>query len=135
MQTQLVTVSGDTEVAGASGVLSAESVSGDISLQGGVFSKLMLKSVSGDVEAKAATAAGAQVRAESLSGDVHFNVAGNLNAQVSLKTFSGDSHCELDNVQPVADGRRTLYKVGDGKGQVSLTSFSGDVVLNEARYR
>ena len=129
--TTVTTVSGETELRGPSGVLRAESVSGDINLSGGTFTALDLKSVSGDVEVRAATAADAAVKAESLSGDVRFNATGLLNAKVSLKSFSGDKHCNIsDAAEPVADGRRNRYTVGNGKGQISLTSFSGNVVLD-----
>ncbi len=127
--TSVSTVSGGTQINGPSGTLHADSVSGDIDLNGGSFTQLDLKSVSGDVQVRAATTADAEVKAESLSGDVRFNATRDLNAKVALKSFSGDKHCELDAARPLSDGKRMIYTLGEGKGQISLTSFSGNVVL------
>ena len=129
--TKVSTVSGDADVQGAAGELSAESVSGDVRIEGGVFSRLELKSVSGDVDIHGAAAPDALVKAESLSGDVRFDAPAALSAQVTLKTFSGEKRCDFEGVSPTADGRRTVLKLGDGRGNISLTSFSGDVSLEK----
>lgn len=129
-QTKLNTVSGDTEVKAATGVLSAESVSGDVLVKGTSFTQLDLKSVSGDVGVKASFTADAKVKAESLSGDVHINAPASLSAEVSLKTFSGDKNTDFDAAHETSEGKRALLKIGEGRGQFSLTSFSGDVTLD-----
>lgn len=129
-QTRLNTVSGDTDVKAATGLLSAESVSGDVQVKGTSFTQLDLKSVSGDVGVKASFAADAKVKAESLSGDVLINAPASLSAEVSLKTFSGDRNSDFDAVREASEGKRALLKIGEGRGQFSLTSFSGDVTLD-----
>lgn len=129
-QTKLNTVSGDTDVRAATGVLSAESVSGDVQVKGTNFTQLDLKSVSGDVGVKASFAADAKLKAESLSGDVHVNAPASLSAEVSLKTFSGDKNSDFEVVHEASEGKRALLKIGEGRGQFSLTSFSGDVTLD-----
>lgn len=130
-ETRLNTVSGDSNVQGASGVLVVESVSGDVTVEGGSFSLLELKSVSGDIAARAAGfVADAKVKAESLSGDVRVSAPDSLSAEVTMKSFSGERHCDFEGSQRVSDGKRTLIKVGAGRGQFSLTSFSGDVSLD-----
>lgn len=130
-ETKLNTVSGDTDVRGAGGVLSAESVSGDVQLAAGSFTQLDLKSVSGDIGVRAGFASEAQVKAESLSGDVRINAPASLSAEVTLKTFSGDRHSAFDAAREVRDSKRTALKIGEGRGQFSLTSFSGDVTLDK----
>lgn len=130
-ETKLNTVSGDAEVKGAAGSLTAESVSGDVQIEGGVFTALDLKSVSGDLGVHAGFANDAKVKAESLSGDVRVNAPSSLSAEVTLKTFSGDKHCDFDAGQKTSDSKRMVLKIGDGRGQVSLTSFSGDVTLDK----
>lgn len=129
--TKLNTVSGDTNVRGASGVLSVESVSGDVTVEGGVFSQLELKSVSGDIAVEAGFATEAKVKAESLSGDVRVGAAGALSAEVTMKTFSGDKHCDFEGAQQASDSKRSVIRIGEGHGQFSLTSFSGDVTLDK----
>lgn len=130
-ETQLNTVSGDADVKGAAGTLSAESVSGDVEVEGGTFTQLDLKSVSGDIGVRAGFATDARVKAESLSGDVRVNAPASLSAEVSLKTFSGDKNCDFDGAREARDSKRTVLKVGEGRGQFSLTSFSGDVTLDK----
>ncbi len=130
-EVKLNTVSGDVQVNGAQGVLAAESVSGDVEVQGGVFAQLDLKSVSGDVEVHAGFTPDAKVKAESLSGDVRFNAPASLSAQVTMKSFSGDKICDFDSARDAMDGKRTVLKIGEGRGQFSLTSFSGDVTLDK----
>lgn len=132
-QLGLTTVSGDVHVQGASGALTAESVSGDIFVTGGSFSQLRLKSVSGDLEVTAAALPDAVVKVESLSGDVQLNTTAELDAQLSLKTFSGEKRCTLKATPTAAEGRRTLYTLGEGRAQISLTSFSGDVMVSESK--
>lgn len=131
IRSKVSTVSGDADVQGASGELAAESVSGDVRVEGGVFSKLELKSVSGDVDIRGAAAPDAVVKAESLSGDVRFDAPSTLSAQVTMKTFSGEKHCDFEGLSPSGDGKRTVLKLGDGRGNVTLTSFSGDVSLQK----
>ena len=130
-ETKLNTVSGDTTVNGAAGSLISESVSGDVNVEGGPFTLVDLKSVSGDIGVHAAFTADARVKAESLSGDVRVNAPASLSAEVTLKTFSGDKHCLFESVREASDSKRTVLKIGEGRGQFSLTSFSGDVTLDK----
>ena len=130
-ETKLNTVSGDTTVNGAAGSLISESVSGDVNVEGGPFTLVDLKSVSGDIGVHAAFTADAKVKAESLSGDVRVNAPASLSAEVTLKTFSGDKHCLFESVREASDSKRTVLKIGEGRGQFSLTSFSGDVTLDK----
>ena len=130
-EVKLNTVSGDVQVDGAQGILAAESVSGDVEIDGGTFSQLDLKSVSGDVVVRASYTPDAKVKAESLSGDVRLNAPASLSAQVTMKSFSGEKLCDFESVRETADGKRTVLKIGDGRGQFSLTSFSGDVQLEK----
>lgn len=126
------TVSGDMQVQGGGGSLVGESVSGEVNVQGGRYSRLELKSVSGDVFIHADTTADARVKAESLSGDVRFDAPASLSAEVTLKTFSGEKNCAFEGAIETETSRRSLVKrVGEGRGQVTLTSFSGDVELEK----
>ncbi|MES2685044.1 MAG: DUF4097 family beta strand repeat-containing protein [Pseudomonadota bacterium] len=130
-EARLNTVSGDVDVKGASGLLVAESVSGDVEVEGGTFTQLDLKSVSGDIGVQAGFAAEAKVKAESLSGDVRVNAPASLSAEVTMKTFSGDKHSGFDAARDASDGKRMVLKIGEGRGQLTLTSFSGDVTLDK----
>lgn len=130
-ETRINTVSGDADVRGAAGALSAESVSGDVQVAGGSFTQLDLKSVSGDIGVQAAFVTEAKVKVESLSGDVRVNAPASLSAEVTLKTFSGDKYCKFDVNGNSSDSKRAVLKIGEGRGEFSLTSFSGDVTLDK----
>lgn len=127
---KLNTVSGDTEVQGAGGALAAESVSGNVTVQGGSYTELELKTISGDISVQASFAPAARVKAESLSGDVQVKTPAGLSAQVTMKTMSGDRHSDFEGVQQASDSRRKVIKIGEGRGQFALSSFSGDVSLD-----
>jgi len=130
-ETKLNTVSGDTRVRAVSGALSAESVSGDVEIQGGSFAQLDLKSVSGDIGVQTDFAGDAQVKAESLSGDVRVNVPATLSAEATLKSFSGELRSDFQPVRAASSSKRLVLKIGEGRGQFLLTSFSGDVTLDK----
>ena len=130
-ETRLNTVSGDTQVSGAAGLLVSESVSGDVNVEGGPFALVDLKSVSGDITMQASFTAEARVKAESLSGDVQVNAPASLSAEVTLKTFSGERQSRFESVREASDSKRSVLKIGEGRGQFSLTSFSGDVTLDK----
>ena len=76
---QVSTVSGDVTLGGvASGELSFQSVSGNGHLRGGVFQRVYLKTVSGDLSTTLGLTPEGRFEAESVSGDVSAHFAGGL---------------------------------------------------------
>jgi DUF4097 and DUF4098 domain-containing protein YvlB len=125
------TVSGDLSLEDMRGELHAESVSGDISVSGGPFSGIKLNTVSGDVQISGNLADKAAVTVESLSGNIVVTMPASLSANLAMKTFSGGLTSDFGDVP--ADSRRVATRVGDGKGKLTLSSFSGDITLRRSR--
>ena len=126
-QTRVNTVSGDLNLSGLQDRLSAETVSGDLELDGGRFSDLHLKSISGDMRVAVSFAQDAQVNGETLSGNITLSVPAGLSGSALLKSFSGDTLFE--GAQTVASSKKHEFVFGNGNGGVhfELSSFSGDI--------
>jgi len=126
--TKVNSVSGDLRMAGLQGKLSVETVSGNVELEGGKFSELRMKSISGDLHLDASFADSAQVVGETLSGEISFRVPASLTGTALLKSFSGDTRCDGAVLENVRSSRKREYVWGDGHGtRFELSSFSGDI--------
>lgn len=127
--TRINSVSGDLHITGAEGELVAETVSGNLQLDGGKFSLLRLKSISGDMRAAVTLTDRARVTGETLSGGIVLSLPHELSGVAVLSSFSGDA--QLDGLQPVEareKSKKREYQWGSGDGvQVNLSSFSGDI--------
>lgn len=121
-------VSGNVTVAGASGALRSESVSGDLRVEARAVRRLKAESVSGDVIVDLELAKGAEVSIESLSGDVQLALPRMPEGELEMETFSGD----LESAWPPYPGDSRDYRYeGKGPGSVKLSSFSGDITLKK----
>ena len=127
--TQLKSVSGDMIVRGTQGELVGETVSGNLSVEGGSLSKLLLKSVSGDFKVRAALTDSGRANLETLSGEVDLALPASTNAAVDLSSFSGELNSDLGSIPE--DTHKASLKLGNGSGQVSVHSFSGDISLKK----
>ena len=127
--TQLKSVSGDLFARGLQGEVVAETVSGSLHIEGAGFSRLKLKSVSGDLNVVASLTDSAHVDLETLSGEATLALPASTNATVNLTTFSGDVESELGRLGDNA--RKGTLRLGSGAAQVNLHSFSGDVRLQK----
>ncbi|TJY65229.1 DUF4097 domain-containing protein [Sinimarinibacterium sp. CAU 1509] len=126
---ELHTVSGDINVEGGRGSVKSESVSGDVKISGGPFESVSAEAVSGDIIVDCALGGRSELSAESLSGDINVRLAQTPNASISLKTFSGELGGEFGPQS--GDTRKFDAVLGDGKGQIDLHSFSGDIRLGK----
>lgn len=129
--TRINSVSGDLHVAGAQGELAAETVSGNLELNGGKFSLLRLKSISGDMRVAITLTDRAKVTGETLSGGITMSLPRDLAGSAVLSSFSGDT--QVEGIQPVErreKSKKREYQWGGGNGvQVTLSSFSGDIQM------
>ena len=127
--TRVNSVSGDVRMAGLQGKLSVETVSGNVELDGGKFSELRLKSISGDMRLDVSLAEAAQINGETLSGEIHMIVPTALTGTALLKSFSGEAFCDGARTAEHQSGtRKREYVWGDGRGaHIELSSFSGDI--------
>lgn len=128
--TRLNSVSGDVSAEGLIGTLVLETVSGNAELSGGPFVSLELRTISGDLQAEVSLAPEATVIGDSLSGNLNLQLAASTSALVSIKSFSGDVSSSLGGeASGDADERRLEVRVGDGRGRIDLSSFSGDIAV------
>lgn len=126
------TVSGDTTVNGVSGAVSATSVSGEVHV-GKVEGTVSAKSTSGNVEIEIITLAGAgSMEFASVSGDVNVKLPGNLDADVKLSSMSGrlktDFPLEIEESK-YGTGRKATGRLGSGSRNLKISTVSGDVSL------
>ncbi|MDP9101055.1 MAG: DUF4097 family beta strand repeat-containing protein [Actinomycetota bacterium] len=126
------TVSGNVESLGLAGELSFETVSGDLTVASGTCSKLMAKTVSGDVMVSVEVESGGRVAVVTVSGDVVLRLpAATAGASVRVDSVSGQLTSAFDGVTTSrTPGRRRLEGVvGDGRGALRVKTVSGDVDL------
>ena len=123
-------VSGDVRLQGGlDGEVSMESVSGNLDLAARSLSELKVSSVSGDASVRTALRPGASVDAETLSGTVTLNLPRATGARLHVETFSGDIDSPAGTVkrEEHGPGKSLESKLGDGRGEIRMESFSGDV--------
>jgi len=144
-------VSGDTTLRITTAKVSAQAVSGDIHLQGGLdgdvgmetvsgkidlsakaLNKLDVNTVSGDAILRAALRQGGAIKAETLSGELRLDLPRDTSAKLHVETFSGDINSPVGKVDREEHGPGSTLdaNLGNGSGRINLESFSGDVRLN-----
>jgi DUF4097 and DUF4098 domain-containing protein YvlB len=127
---QAESVSGDVHLQGGlDGEVSMESVSGDLDLVAKSLSQLKINSVSGDATVRTALQSGADVQGETLSGTLALRLPRSTGARLHVETFSGDidSPAGTVNREEHGPGKSLEARLGDGRGEIKLESFSGDV--------
>ena len=126
------TVSGNIRLEGRlGGRISIETVSGDATVLAGRVERLAHNSVSGDARLQAGLAAGGTLRAESVSGGLDVVLPADTSARLAMETFSGDLHSPVGEIQTerYTPGKRLQARLGAGEGDIRLESFSGEVRL------
>lgn len=141
-------VSGNTTARITTDKVSAESVSGNVSLQGGLTGEVSIESVSGNVKLtaqsldrldastvsgdlalQAALKPSGSIKAETLSGQLDLILPKSTGAKLHAESFSGDIRSPSGKVEEEEHGPGkwldTTY--GNGQGQIHLESFSGNV--------
>ncbi len=129
---EIESVSGEIALDGAGGDVSVQTVSGGGHLTLGSVSKFRLRTVSGDFSISARLAAAANVESDSVSGDLKVSLKDSPGAEYDLQTLSGSiDSCGGAQVvrSKYGPGSRLTFSAGDGKGQVHLSSKSGDLSL------
>lgn len=130
--TRINSVSGDIHAAGLQGALTLETVSGNVELIGGNFGEASLKSISGDFDLAMNLSPDARLTGETLSGQIALRLPSSTSAVVSLSTFSGDVNSAFGGEMTTSRRKEKLeFKVGDGRGRIDLSSFSGDIEITK----
>ncbi len=133
VEAQLVAVdtgSGDVTFAKVSGSLRADTGSGNIAGSDLVLgSSLAADTGSGDVLLAGDLSAVEKLLIDTGSGDVTLDTRGGLDARLAISTGSGDIRIDLPELQVELDRDDFHGKLGSGRGQASIETGSGDVVL------
>ncbi|HOC19817.1 MAG TPA: DUF4097 family beta strand repeat-containing protein, partial [Vicinamibacterales bacterium] len=121
--------------------LSAETVSGELRLANVSGDRVGAKSVSGGVDFSGPLAQGGRYEMKSHSGDVRVAVANDAGFELEATSFSGNVRSDLpvtiggpgrEAVRTGGRGRQAMRGVhGDGSAFLSLTTFSGSIVVTK----
>lgn len=126
-------VSGRVMMEGVSGDIEATTVSGEIHVDAGVVNDVEIESVAGGVFFKGQLVGDLEV--ESHSGNVEILLPADLSADFELETFSG----RIENgfgpparrIDRHAPGLSAEFYTGQGGADVSVETFSGNIVLSK----
>lgn len=127
-------VSGDIDLRGRlGGEVHVETVSGDIDVLGHQSSvqRLTGATVSGDMDIATSLGGGGRIGMESVSGNITLRLPRSLSAQVRGESFSGELTAPDVQVSRPKHGPGSSFehRYGDGNGEITLESFSGDARL------
>jgi DUF4097 and DUF4098 domain-containing protein YvlB len=114
------------------------SISGDVVIENVECDRAEAQSMSGDVTFSGPLATGGRYQLNSHSGNVRAAVAGSTGFEVEANSWSGNVRADdlAIRLRSGGDGRRTAGLrrtlrgvVGDGSAVLSITTFSGSVVI------
>lgn len=129
----VTSVSGSTRVDGIRGSFEGQIVSGDLNVDVAAAERLKIRSISGDVEARAELLPGARAELESVSGTMGLRIQAPVSAEFELESFSGDiDNCfgaQAQNRNARGSGRELRFTQGDGAARVRIKSMSGDITV------
>jgi DUF4097 and DUF4098 domain-containing protein YvlB len=130
------TVSGNIDLTGAHGDISASSVSGDVTLDRLHATSVRVTTVSGDIDVGVDELTGnGDFYFHSVSGDIQLNVPRTFGADLSMSTVSGD----IDSDFPITlgngrmSGRRVNARIGAGGRKLDVSTVSGDLKIRSAK--
>jgi DUF4097 and DUF4098 domain-containing protein YvlB len=131
-QVSAESVSGDLLLRGAlTGEVEVESVSGNIIVASTRLRRLAVSSVSGDADLRIGLDAGGSVTADTVSGTLKLVLPAGTGARLHAESFSGYIRSPVGHVDEEDHGPGSSLdaRLGDGKGEVRMESFSGDIVI------
>ena len=120
-------ISGGVRVTGARGRAMIDSVSGDCSLDGGDFTEVEMRAVSGDVRFAGSLAAQGSFEFKTHSGDIELRLPAATNADVELRTFNGSLESRLGAGAPKQSTSALDFRAGNGGAKVRGRTFNGDI--------
>jgi len=124
-------ISGGVHVVGARGRAMLDTVSGECVLEGGDFTEVEMRAVSGDVRFVGGISGQGSFEFKTHSGDIELRLPGATNADFELRTFNGSLETRLGT-----EARQSTsvldFRVGTGGAKVRGRTFNGDIRV-EAR--
>jgi len=124
-------VSGSVEASGIRGGLDGEAVSGSLKVDIAAAERLVMKTISGDIDARAELTPTARVEMESISGTIGLTIKSPVNAEFDAESFSGDiDSCfgtKARDKSSYGPGSELSFTQGSGGARVRIESMSGDI--------
>jgi len=124
-------ISGAVHVSGARGRIMVESVSGDCTSEGGDFTEVEMRSVSGEVVFAGGITGQGTFEYKTHSGRIELRVPVKTNADFELRTFSGSIESRLG--APRQGSSAVDFRSGNGGARVRARTFSGDIEIEGKR--
>jgi len=132
-ETTANTVSGDVTLFRMAGTVDGRSVSGDVVVDQGSFSRVDLGTVNGELVFQAALRKGGKLHAETVNGDVDVELVGPVSARIDISTFNGKiRNCfgpEAERTSKYSPGWSLDFTEGDGDGRIDISTMNGGVTL------
>ena len=132
---KLNSVSGELLVRDGEGEFEVGAVSGDIELSDITFSQLDGGTVSGDIDVEAIMLPGGNSDLESVSGSIRVEFLEQVDARFDLETASGSIVNRVTDDRPKKSkyirDEVLHFQAKEGKGEVTLSSRSGDIVVSQ----
>lgn len=128
---EITTTSGDVEIRlqpENKGNFILSSTSGDIYFIGESFNKTSINNVSGDVKSNVRVKAENSLEITANSGDIVLKLMEDSNCSIAANTRAGMAESKLTLVDMEKGEHYFKGKFGQGSGQISLQSVSGDIV-------
>ncbi|MFC8455168.1 DUF4097 domain-containing protein [Kitasatospora sp. NPDC057223] len=130
-RTEANSVSGDVDVQSVSGELKVKTVSGGLTVVAGTADKVSANSVSGAVTLDLDVATPTEIKVNTVSGAVGVRLPSLADAKVEAGTSSGDvsSTFEQLKVSGTWGAKKLSGQLGSGKGSLQVTTVSGAVTV------
>ncbi|MCX5210842.1 DUF4097 domain-containing protein [Kitasatospora sp. NBC_00240] len=130
-RTEANSVSGDVDAQSVSGELKVKTVSGGITVVAGTADRLSANSVSGAVTLDLDVETPSDIKVNTVSGAVGVRLPSLADAKVEAGTNSGDvsSTFEQLKVNGTWGAKKLSGQLGDGKGSLQVTTVSGAVTV------
>jgi hypothetical protein len=131
---KLHSVSGDIVARNVGNELDMQSISGDIESDNTSYEQVSGSTVSGDVDIAGRMQPGGSLDFDSVSGTIRVSFKGDVDARFDLEAGSGSIRNHLSDDKPdvsrYARQETLRFIQGSGKGEVTLSTRSGDIALS-----
>jgi hypothetical protein len=130
---KLGTISGAIKSEAASAQMRLDTISGDAKIVLPSIKNLVAESVSGKLDVQLAGLAESDVHLEAVSGAVILEIPQDASTRLSLESFSGKITSAWGSAQSneLGLGSKLEQVLGDGKAQIQIETFNGDIDLKK----
>ena len=132
-ETRAESVSGDVFLSRLGGEVGAEVVSGDVTVDGGVYDRVGIETVNGDLTFQGELRKGGRLDVESINGEVDIRFSGDVSAEFEIESFNGQIDCcfgpDPRRTSKYAPGWELSFTQGDGDSSVTVSTLNGDIEI------